>query len=296
MDSEKFLTVLYAQETNPSICKDLVPYQSPTEDQLRQMPRVPQVGEFCFTHTLALKIGYGYEKDPASFQSTRNLTGVDLMVCRRWRFRNGVFENDEVVVWPGVPQGNDVLIYDPNWPWMQLVIPKPDVRKIRRLMAGNLIGEPSAEDILRDHHDWDGKYTWQPGEFRIEMRSLQEDIKDTRSPMQRYYEERFERDRQKWQRRTEERQRRECGGLVRAPFQNGPDATGDWRDRNLALLGADAAIAAPESPLALKSGDMLAGTGQAVESDIFKVIDEIIDAEFEDLPASDKRGGDDGAE
>jgi hypothetical protein len=155
---------------------------------------------------LALALGSGFTKHPENFQRTPNMTGVDVMVCRNWRFIDGVFENTETIVWPGAMMGGDVLVYDPNWPWMQLVIAKPDAKKIRMLAAE---GWPSSretlEDMIQSSHDWDGKYTWRPGEFRIEMAALQEDIVDTRSPAQLHYADRFERDRQGWERRANDR-------------------------------------------------------------------------------------------
>ena len=207
MDSEQFMTVLYASEVLPAeTCKALVPYRPPNTEELARMPRVPTRGEYRFTHPLALALGSGFTKHPENFQRTPNMTGVDVMVCRNWRFIDGVFENTETIVWPGAMMGGDVLVYDPNWPWMQLVIAKPDAKKIRMLAAE---GWPSSretlEDMIQSSHDWDGKYTWRPGEFRIEMAALQEDIVDTRSPAQLHYADRFERDRQGWERRANDR-------------------------------------------------------------------------------------------
>jgi len=214
MDSEQFMTVLYASEVLPAeTCKALVPYRPPNTEELARMPRVPARGEYRFTHPLALALGSGFTKHPENFQRTPNMTGVDVMVCRNWRFIDGVFENTETIVWPGAAMGGDVLVYDPNWPWMQLVITKPDAKKIRMLKAANSAEFPDIEKLLQEKHDWDGKYTWRPGEFRIEMVSLQEDIVDTRSPAQLKYADRFERDRQAWGRYSQEKQNREKSGM-----------------------------------------------------------------------------------
>jgi hypothetical protein len=195
MDSNKFLTVLYMQEVEPASCKSLVPYRPPDDSEIARMPRVPKIGEYRFAHTLALVLGSGNSSD---FQASPNPVGVNLMVCRQWRFFNGVFQNAESIVWPGAMMGSDVLVYDPNWPWMRLVIPRPTATSVRMLdeTGQKKIGEEDLtakiDRMIRNGHEVLGKYVWKPGDFWIEMRALQDDIQDVRSDLQKSYSDRFE--------------------------------------------------------------------------------------------------------
>jgi hypothetical protein len=196
MDSEKFLTLVYAQSVQPTeTALILRPRTPPTEEEFSRLPSIP-VFEHHFEHRLALQLGSG--GSPESFQATPNVGGVNLMVCKKWRFVNGLFENDETIVWPGAMMGGDVLIYDPNWPWMQLVVDKSECSKVRRIeeTGQKKLGEESIGDKierqLRNGHEIYGKYTWHPGQFKISPRALKQDIKDTRSPLMKSMEDRFE--------------------------------------------------------------------------------------------------------
>jgi hypothetical protein len=276
MNEDQFLTVLYASVAEPELTnKTLVPYRPPTGEELAKLPRIPARSDYTFRHMLAIKIGRGYKNDPTNFQVTPNPTGVDVMVGIEWRFRNGVFENAQGIVWPGAPRGNDVLIYDPNWPWMQLVMPKPSAEVRRLLKPGYLLSDqagsdPPLDELLRNAHDREGKFVWAPGEFWIEMKTLAEDIQDVRSPAQKIKEETFERQRKGHQRYRAERvawrpmafeasERRAAEKVLGLPdgfFERPRDVevdTATWPDVEVKAAGDS------------KTG-------------------EIIDAEFEDLP------------
>ena len=287
MDSQKFLTVLYASEVDPvQTSRELTRYEPPTTAQIARMPQIPAGVNYEFTHVLALQIGHGWGKDPSTFQATENLTGVNLMVCRHWRFHDGYFENAETIVWPGIPSGSDILVYDPAWPWMKLVIPRPDAKKIRRLTQSKLLGVEDIERAIRESHDWDGKYTWLAGEFRILTTALAEDIKDTRSPLQKSNAKRFERDRLAHQ---EYRARRILDNSWRGLGQVSSEQ--DKAEARFILEELEKKRAAErdaEHTQKVKPQPSVQGDAPTFNEQTPPPSDNIVDAEFEDIPDKEK--------
>jgi hypothetical protein len=216
----EFLQVVHAQATEPTSCKTLTLYRPPTETELAALPPLPLV-EREVRYTLAIRLGRAHD-GVHDFSTAPNPKGVDETVCRKWKFVNGLFVNDETFGWPSLPPrhlARDLLVYDPNWPWNRLLLTEHSQLAFLKLLSAPGVEEQplgyreviavKLAQMVSDAWWRKGYLSWEPGDFVIPLIALEKDIVDIRSRTRKYYEERFERMRLAQQQRALRREEAE---------------------------------------------------------------------------------------